>query len=67
MVATEEKRKLAEQYPMGSEAPDIDFVLQATMNLPNGGIHARFPGLPLPIVSGRSTATRRPTPSSTRS
>ena len=48
-IATEEKRKLAERYPMGTDAPDIDFVLQATMNLPNGGIHARFPGLPLPI------------------
>jgi hypothetical protein len=49
LIATAEKRKLAQQYPVGSEAPDIDFVMQGTFNLPNGGIHARFPGLYLPI------------------
>jgi len=50
VIATREKRKLAEQYPKGTEAPDIDFVLQGTPNLPNGGFLARFPGLYLPIL-----------------
>ena len=45
MIANLEKRKLAEQYPVGSEAPDIDFVLRGDPNLPNGGLPARFPGL----------------------
>jgi PE-PPE domain len=49
MIALAEKRKLAEQYPLGTEAPDIDFVMQAIPNVPNGGLHARFPGLVLPI------------------
>ena len=49
LIAVAEKRKLAEQYPEGTDAPDIDFVMQATFNLPNGGLHARFPGLKLPI------------------
>ena len=49
IIATVEKRKLAEQYPAGTEAPDIDFVMHATPNLPNGGLHARFPGGGLPI------------------
>ena len=49
-VAIREKRKLAEQYPAGIEAPDIDFVLGGDGNLPNGGFLARFPGLYLPFV-----------------
>lgn len=49
LIATAEKRKLAEQYPEGTDAPDIDFVMQGTFNRPNGGLHARFPGLYLPI------------------
>src|SRR6185295_2754752 len=49
-VANEEKRKLAEQYPAGTEAPDIDFVLLGDPNLPNGGWLARFPGLYVPIL-----------------
>ena len=28
VIAIREKRKLAEQYPAGTKAPDIDFVLQ---------------------------------------
>ena len=28
VIANLEKQKLAEQYPAGTEAPDIDFVLQ---------------------------------------
>jgi hypothetical protein len=48
-IATVEKRKLAQQYPAGTTAPDIDFVMHATPNLPNGGLHARFPGGGLPI------------------
>ena len=50
VIANLEKRKLAEQYPVGTEAPDIDFVLEADLNLPNGGLHARFPGAYLPIL-----------------
>jgi hypothetical protein len=44
------KRKLAEQYPAGTDAPDIDFVLGGDPNLPNGGLSARFPGLYVPIL-----------------
>jgi hypothetical protein len=50
MIAIREKRKLAEQYPAGTEAPDIDFVLGGDFNLPNGGLFARFPGLYIPIL-----------------
>jgi hypothetical protein len=49
-VASLEKRRLAEQYPSGSTAPDIDFVLGGDGNLPNGGFLARFPGLYIPIL-----------------
>jgi hypothetical protein len=49
-VANLEKRKLAEQYPAGTPAPDIDFVLGGDTNLPNGGFLARFPGLYVPIL-----------------
>ena len=38
VVANLEKRKLAEQYPAGTKAPDIDFVLGGDLNLPNGGL-----------------------------
>ncbi len=51
IVANMEKQKLAEQYPPGTKAPDIDFVLSGDLNLPNGGIHARFPGLYIPILN----------------
>ena len=50
VIANREKRKLAEQYPAGTKAPDIDFVLSGDPNLPNGGIPARFPGLYIPIL-----------------
>ncbi len=50
IIANVVKRKLAEQYPDGSAAPDIDFVLTSDFNVPNGGIHARFPGLYIPIL-----------------
>ena len=50
IIANVEKRKLAEQYPAGTEAPDIDFVLSGDPNLPNGGLPARFPGLYIPIL-----------------
>ncbi len=50
MIAIREKRKLAEQYPAGTKAPDIDFVLSGDLNLPNGGLLARFPGLYIPIL-----------------
>jgi hypothetical protein len=49
-VAIREKRKLAAQYPWGTKAPDIDFVLGGDGNLPNGGLLARFPGLYIPIL-----------------
>jgi len=48
-VANVMKRKLAEQYPDGTAAPDIDFVLTGDSNVPNGGLHARFPGFYVPI------------------
>jgi PE-PPE domain len=48
-VANVMKRKLAEQYPDGTAAPDIDFVLTGDWNVPNGGLHARFPGFYVPI------------------
>jgi hypothetical protein len=50
MIANREKRKLADQYPAGTQAPDIDFVLSGDPNLPNGGLSARFPGLYIPIL-----------------
>jgi hypothetical protein len=50
VIANLQKRKLAEQYPVGTEAPDIDFVLGGDPNLPNGGLFARFPGLYIPIL-----------------
>ena len=50
VIANLEKRKLAEQYPAGTKAPDIDFVLSGDPNLPNGGLAARFPGLYIPIL-----------------
>jgi hypothetical protein len=50
LIANREKRRLAEQYPKGTEAPDIDFVLGGDENLPNGGLFARFPGLYIPIL-----------------
>jgi hypothetical protein len=50
LIANREKRKLAEQYPAGTKAPDIDFVLGGDENLPNGGLFARFPGLYIPIL-----------------
>ena len=49
IVANIEKARLAEQYPEGTDAPDIDFVLIGDLNVPNGGLHARFPGVFVPI------------------
>lgn len=49
-VANTLKRKLAERYPVGTPAPDIDFVLQGDPNHPNGGLSSRFPGLYIPIL-----------------
>ncbi len=49
-IANIEKAKLAEQYPEGTEAPDIEFVLIGDTNVPNGGLFARFPGLHIPIL-----------------
>ena len=50
VVANVEKRKLAEQYPDGTAAPDIDFVLTGDPNVPNGGLFARFPGFYIPVL-----------------
>ncbi|UXA09967.1 PE-PPE domain-containing protein [Mycobacterium sp. SMC-8] len=51
-VANVVKRRLAEQYPGGTEdhIPDIDFVLSGDPNLPNGGLASRFPGLYIPVL-----------------
>ena len=50
VIAYREKRKLAEQYPKGTQAPDIDFVTIGTLNLPNGGVMTRLWGVYLPFV-----------------
>jgi hypothetical protein len=50
VVATVEKQRLAEQYPAGTAAPDIDFVLGGDFSVPNGGLYARFPGLYIPVL-----------------
>jgi pimeloyl-ACP methyl ester carboxylesterase len=50
VVANVEKQRLAEQYPAGTAAPDIDFVLGGDFSVPNGGLYARFPGLYLPVL-----------------
>ncbi len=49
-IANVVKKRLAEQYPEGTPAPDIDFVLGGDPNLPNGGLASRFPGLYIPIL-----------------
>lgn len=49
-IANVEKARLAEQYPVGTNAPDIDFVLGGDVNLPNGGLFARFPSLYIPVL-----------------
>lgn len=50
-VANVVKKRLAEQYPVGTPAPDVDFVLGGDPNLPNGGLMSRFPGLYIPIIN----------------
>ncbi|MBP1817354.1 PE-PPE domain-containing protein [Mycobacterium sp. OAE908] len=49
-VVNKEKRRLAAQYPPGTAAPDISFVLVSDPNVPNGGLASRFPGLPTVIL-----------------
>jgi hypothetical protein len=49
-TVNKEKRKLAAQYPPGTTAPDIEFVLLGDPNVPNGGLNGRFPGLPTVIL-----------------
>ncbi|MDG4667557.1 PE-PPE domain-containing protein [Mycobacterium sp. 236(2023)] len=49
-VALTVKKRLAAQYPDGTEAPNVDFVLQGDVNVPNGGLQARLPGLYIPIL-----------------
>ena len=56
-VANLEKRKLAEQYPVGTKAPDIDFVLGGDPNLPNGGLCQPIPG---PLHSDPRFVVQRP-------
>ena len=67
LIANREKLKLAEQYPAGTTAPDIDFVLGGDPNLPNGGLLPGSRASTFRSSTGRSTVPRRPTPSSTRS
>ncbi len=50
LSANRVKLKLAEQYPAGTEAPNIDFVFFGDPNLPNGGTGARLWGIYLPII-----------------
>ena len=49
-VANVVKKRLAEQYPTGTTAPDIDFVLSGDPNMPNGGLMSRFGGAYIPIL-----------------
>lgn len=49
-VANVVKRRLAAQYDWAAAVPDIDFVLAADPNLPNGGLMSRFPGFYIPIL-----------------
>ena len=64
VVANLEKRKLAEQYPAGTKAPDIDFVVGGDPNLPNGGLLAgsRASTSRSSIVVQRPRADRHPVP-----
>lgn len=57
IVANLEKKRLAEKYPVGTPAPDIDFVLGGDFNVPNGGVNARFPGLYIPILDSTSNGS----------
>ena len=50
VIVNLEKRRLAEQFPLGTPAPDVDFVTIGTLNLPNGGVMTRLWGLYLPFV-----------------
>ncbi|GAY15078.1 PE-PPE domain-containing protein [Mycobacterium sp. shizuoka-1] len=49
-VANVVKKRLAERYPVGTIAPDIQFVLSGDPNLPNGGLMSRFGGAYIPIL-----------------
>lgn len=49
-IAIREKTKLAQQFPAGTAAPDIRFVIGGDTNLPNGGLNSRFRGLYIPIL-----------------
>lgn len=44
------KGRLSTEYPEGTAAPDVDFIVHGDVNTPNGGLHARFPGLYIPII-----------------
>lgn len=48
IIITAEKRRLAEITAQGQPTPPVSFVLLGNPGRPNGGIHARFPGLRLP-------------------
>lgn len=50
VIAYREKTRLAAQYPVGTPAPNIQFVTIGTLNLPNGGVMTRFWGGYLPFV-----------------
>jgi hypothetical protein len=49
-IANVVKKRLAQQYPTGTTAPDIDFVLSGDPNMPNGGLMSRFGGAYIPII-----------------
>ena len=51
VISTHEKRRLAELYPVGGSAPDIQFVLIGDLNRPNGGVMTRFQGAYLPFIN----------------
>lgn len=50
VIATKEKQRLLDEYGAAANPPDVQFVLVANPNRPNGGLLARFPGLHIPIL-----------------
>ncbi|MGV0837417.1 PE-PPE domain-containing protein [Mycolicibacterium thermoresistibile] len=50
VIATKEKQRLLAEYGQAETPPDVQFVLAANPNRPNGGLLARFPGLHIPIL-----------------
>lgn len=52
VIAIDEKTRLIELAAAGQPAPDVTFLLLGSLNRPDGGLFARFPGLVLPGTAG---------------